>query len=189
MGRWEIRDRNRERDRDRDRDKERENGRVRDMNRERDRDRDRDGEKRCNPTWMKVEVDIQEVLIAPRDIVPVHLVMVLDFLQPIGCPDPGQMHEHHSGVDAQHTRVGVSGKPVIPVGCGGGGYGGGGVTGHVGWLVVICLYSWHLVMGAAYTCRVRRRCYGGGGVTGHVGWLVVLCLYSWHLVMANRLYL
>ena len=39
------------------------------------------------------------------------------------------------------------GKPVIPVGCGGGGYGGGGVTGHVGWLVVVYLYSWHLVMG------------------------------------------
>ena len=58
----------------------------------------------------------------------------------------------------------------------------------VGWLVILYLYSWDLVMGAAYTCRVPRRCYGGGvggggGVTGHVGWLVVLCLYSWHLVM------
>ena len=50
-------------------------------------------------TWMKVENDVDDVLVAPRDL---QLVLSVDghhVIHPLKFPHPRQVHQHHAGVD------------------------------------------------------------------------------------------
>ena len=50
-------------------------------------------------TWEVMEVDVDEVLIAPGDAELVLLVVRNDVTQPVDLTHAGQIHQHHSRVD------------------------------------------------------------------------------------------
>ena len=52
------------------------------------------------PLRMEVEDDVDDVLVAPRDLGLVLLVDRDDVLLPAKVPHPRQVHQHHAGIDA-----------------------------------------------------------------------------------------
>ena len=56
-------------------------------------------------TWVEVEVDIDEVLVAPGDVEAVLLEVRHDVFLPLCLPHPRQIHQHHARVDTFTTTV------------------------------------------------------------------------------------
>ena len=49
-------------------------------------------------TGEEVEVDVDEVLVPPRDAHSVLLVVAHHLVRPVQLPHPGQLHQHHARI-------------------------------------------------------------------------------------------
>ena len=56
-------------------------------------------------TWVEMEEDVDEVLVAPGDIKLVLLEVGHDVFLPFRIPHPRQIHQHHARVDTFTTTI------------------------------------------------------------------------------------
>lgn len=65
-------------------------------------------------TWMKVEQNVQQTLVAPSDVVLVDIVERKKFIDKIELSHSGEIHEHDARVEAKLAIVGMPRKSIIP---------------------------------------------------------------------------
>lgn len=65
-------------------------------------------------TWMIVEENVDDVLIAPRDAQFILLVYGQHLSFPIEVTHSGEIHQHDARIDAKRTVKGMSGEAIVP---------------------------------------------------------------------------
>ena len=63
---------------------------------------------------MEMKEDVKQTLISPSDIILVLFVKWMDLVDEMRLSHTGQIHEHHSGIEAEFAVIGVSSESVVP---------------------------------------------------------------------------
>ena len=65
-------------------------------------------------TWVKMEENVDKILIAPCNLQLVLVIVRHDFLSPSKVAHPGQVHKHDARIHTGLSVIRMAGKPVIP---------------------------------------------------------------------------